>query len=704
VSKAHHVTCQSPDRALLCEPEKPSDTEIMSRDEPCSPRPRKRGSAPRVATPAYCLLLTAHCLFLPHPSALTTPLASPPVLAYLTTVSYQVFARKYRPQIFDDVLGQDHVVQTLKNAIQQRRLAHAYLFVGPRGTGKTSTARILAKALNCVHGPTPTPCGVCDSCREIALGISLDVLEIDGASNNSVDQVRELRENVRFAPVRGRYKVYIIDEVHMLTQQAFNALLKTLEEPPQHVIFVFATTEPHKVLPTILSRCQRFDLHRIPPRVIAEHLNFIATQEGVTLSAAASNAIAAAADGGLRDAESMLDQLVAFCGTSIDEQQVLEVFGLTAEQVVLDLSQAIITRESTKALQLIQAQQEAGKDLSKLLSDLLNFLRSLLIAQVDASSLQDEQSEKAKAVTADLKARLSTGQLLRLMEILSEVEPTLKWATNKKLHLELAIIRAVQSLAEVGFDQVLDALEELRQGPSNRTPREKVESAAVVIEPARTMGTPDFAPSSKLPDATSGRLGTSENAGNAEAQPERVSEKRTPIADENTTVEGVRMPETPVIEPEMAGTSSSSPEVGTQTVETKADERELSPAGTPDLNQLWTNIVMEVRKSRPLIQQYFTVAVPITLLHHELRLGFSSQHGMAMETLLRPNNRKYIEQLLTERLGEPTSIRGETRDDLVPIVFPEKTEPTTNAEDNFKNDPLIQKALEIFQAEIQAAD
>ena len=625
-------------------------------------------------------------------------------------MSYQVFARKYRPQIFDDVLGQDHVVQTLKNAIQQRRLAHAYLFVGPRGTGKTSTARILAKALNCVHGPTPTPCGVCDSCREIALGISLDVLEIDGASNNSVDQVRELRDNVRFAPVKGRYKVYIIDEVHMLTQQAFNALLKTLEEPPQHVIFVFATTEPHKVLPTILSRCQRFDLHRIPPRVIAEHLNFIATQEGVTLAAAAANAIATAADGGLRDAESMLDQLVAFCGTSVDEHQVLEVFGLTAEQVVLDLSQAIVTRESTKALHLIHAQQEAGKDLSKLLTDLLNFFRSLLIAQVDAGSLQDEQSEKAKAVTASLKTKLNTGQLLKLMEILSEVEPTLKWATNKKLHLELGVIRAIQSLAEIGFEQVLDALEGLRQDPANPRPTGKSGTAPLVIQPARTPGTPKTPASpTKLTEFQT----TGTKSENAKTEHERVAETRPAIAEENIPVE----------EAETVGTSSRSSEakpeitaeIETETrveatpeikTETKPDEQELIPSASaePDLNQLWIDIVAEVRKSRPLIQQYFTAAVPVSLLHNELRLGFGSQHGMAMETLMRPNNRKYIEQLITERLGKPTSIRGETRDDLAPIVFPAKTEAATNPETDFKNDPLIQKALEIFQAEIQAAD
>ena len=202
-------------------------------------------------------------------------------------MSYQVFARKYRPQTFDDLVGQAHVTRTLKNAVEQNRLAHAYLFVGPRGIGKTSTARILAKALNCVNGPTTTPCGDCDSCKEITQGNSLDVLEIDGASHNGVEQVRELRDNVRYVPSKGHFKIYIIDEVHMLTSAAFNALLKTLEEPPPHVKFIFATTEPQKVLPTILSRCQRFDLHRIPANLIADHLQYIAGEENVTLEPAA---------------------------------------------------------------------------------------------------------------------------------------------------------------------------------------------------------------------------------------------------------------------------------------------------------------------------------------------------------------------------------------------------------------------------------
>lgn len=243
-------------------------------------------------------------------------------------MSYQVFARKYRPQLFEEVLGQDAVVRTLRNAIKSGRLAHAYLFVGPRGVGKTSTARILAKALNCVNGPTETPCGQCDPCREIAAGISLDVLEIDGASNNGVEQVRELRENVRFLPTRGQFRIYLIDEVHMLSGPAFNALLKTLEEPPPHVKFLFATTEAHKLPATIISRCQRFDLQPIRDEVAAQHLLSIAKQENVVLDPAAAEVIARASEGGMRDAESMLDQVVSFCGDKVTEADVLSILVL----------------------------------------------------------------------------------------------------------------------------------------------------------------------------------------------------------------------------------------------------------------------------------------------------------------------------------------------------------------------------------------
>src|SRR3982751_6474078 len=284
--------------------------------------------------------------------------------------------------MFDDLVGQSHVSRTLKNAVAQNRLAHAYLFVGPRGVGKTSTARILAKSLNCIKGATVTPCGVCDNCREIAGGNSLDVIEIDGASNNSVEDVRQLRENVRYAPAKGRYKIYLIDEVHMLSSAAFNALLKTLEEPPQHVKFFFAPTEPQKVLATILSRCQRFDLHRIPANLIAQHLQFIAANEKITLDPAAAHAVARGADGGLRDAESMLDQLVAFCGETIDESDVLNVFGFTSEQTVAEFTGRILRGETAEALALLDEQMAAGKDMMTLMSNLITHLRDLLVFKV----------------------------------------------------------------------------------------------------------------------------------------------------------------------------------------------------------------------------------------------------------------------------------------------------------------------------------
>src|SRR3954447_12816616 len=265
-------------------------------------------------------------------------------------MSYQVIARKYRPQRFNDVVGQEHVTNTLSHAIEQNRIAHAYLFCGPRGTGKTTVARIFAKCLNCTGGPKAEFDDSDPRCREIAEGRSLDVLEIDGASNRGIEEIRELRDTVKYAPASSAFKIYIIDEVHMLTKEAFNALLKTLEEPPAHVKFMFATTEPEKVLPTILSRCQRFDLRRIPVALIVQHLGQIAKLEKVEIDDAALYAIARGADGGMRDAECALDQLISFCGSKIVEEDVLSMFGLAAQSQILALSRAILTGNAEAAL------------------------------------------------------------------------------------------------------------------------------------------------------------------------------------------------------------------------------------------------------------------------------------------------------------------------------------------------------------------
>jgi DNA polymerase-3 subunit gamma/tau len=392
-------------------------------------------------------------------------------------VSYEVFARKYRPQTFDDLVGQAHVSRTLKNAVAQNRLAHAYLFVGPRGTGKTSTARILSKSLNCINGPTITPCGKCDNCLEIAAGNSLDVLEIDGASNNGVEQVRELRDNARYAPAKSRFKIYIIDEVHMLTSAAFNALLKTLEEPPPHVKFIFATTEPQKVLATIVSRCQRFDLHRIAVNLIADHLQFIAGKEKIKLEATAAHAIARGAEGGMRDAESMLDQLVAFCGENIAEADVLSVFGFTSQQTVADFTDKILRGATADAVQLLHDQSEAGKDMMRLMADLISYLRDLLVFKVKPDALdEDADVDLRKSLTAQADL-VQTDRLLELIDQFADAEGRMKWAPNKKLHFEVAVIKAIQSLGQTTLDEVIERLGELRDG--------KTVSPAKAAAPAR---------------------------------------------------------------------------------------------------------------------------------------------------------------------------------------------------------------------------
>src|SRR3954470_13199056 len=365
--------------------------------------------------------------------------------------SYQVIARKWRPQTFDDVVGQDHVVRTLKNAITRQRIAHAYLFVGPRGTGKTSTARIFAKALNCTGGPKADFDVNDPACQAIAEGSHLDVIEIDGASNNGVDQVRDLRETARYAPAQGRFKVYIIDEVHMLSTAAFNALLKTLEEPPPHVKFVFATTEGQKVLPTILSRCQRFDLKPIPSELIIERLKKIGVDEKIKVTDAALACIARMADGGMRDAQSIFDQMISFCGAEIAEPDVLDVYGLVAADKIADLAGALAAGDHRKIVAIVDDCDASGRDLVRLLADLQALVRTALLDAIGKGGKTDQLG----------CVSMTTEQLTRMLDGLREGEGQVKLGLAEKINFEVTLLKAVEASRARAIDSLIKELSAL---------------------------------------------------------------------------------------------------------------------------------------------------------------------------------------------------------------------------------------------------
>ena len=549
-------------------------------------------------------------------------------------MSYEVFARKYRPQTFDDLVGQTHVSRTLKNAVAQNRLAHAYLFVGPRGIGKTSTARILAKSLNCIKGPTVTPCGECDNCREIAAGNSLDVIEIDGASNNSVEDVRQLRENVRYAPAKGRYKIYLIDEVHMLSAAAFNALLKTLEEPPEHVKFIFATTEPQKVLPTILSRCQRFDLHRIPANLIAQHLQLIAGKEKITLESAAAHAIARGAEGGLRDAESMLDQLVAFCGEKIGESDVLNVFGFTSEQTVVDLTGRILRGETPDAIDLLHQQSESGKDMIRLMSDLIAYLRDLLVFKAKPDALKEDVDldvQKSLAAHAEL---IPTDRLLDLIDQFAGAEGRMKWAPNKKLHFEVAIIKAIQTLGQATLDEVIERLGELRDGKTNTQKESSPVVAGGPVQPVAGIG-----------DA-GGQRSSATKAGitNPGYSAARVEEKTAPINSE----------------------------------------------------EIWQHVLTRI-PAKSFLRTLSELVRPIGIDGSNFLLGHAPDDKPKVEALASANNRRQLETLLSEASGRDWSVKFVAKDGIRP-----STADAAKPAESFKDDPLIQQAIELFKAQVKS--
>ncbi len=585
-------------------------------------------------------------------------------------MSYQVIARKYRPQCFAEVVGQEHVTQTLSNAITAGRIAHAYLFCGPRGTGKTTIARIFAKALNCTGGPK-ADFDVADvRCVEIADGRALDVLEIDGASNNGVEQVRELRETCKYSPAAGKFKIYIIDEVHMLSSAAFNALLKTLEEPPAHVKFLFATTDPQKVLPTILSRCQRFDLRRIPNKLIVQHLASIAQTEKVKIDDAALHGIARGADGGMRDAESTLDQLISFCGETIEENDVLSMFGLTARSQILALSGAILTGDAERALCELNSLANGGKDLARLLADLLNHFRNLLVYQVSKGDLSLlEISEAEKTVLAEQSKLATTDAFARILETLTDAEGRLRDAASKKILLEVALLKAIQAVRAVSLDAVLKQLQQLRaEGEGTASPA--LPSSATVTRASLIAETPPPAYTAPRPSQTSSTVSA----------------------------------------PAPAAPEPPSPTIATSPVS--------------DLNLLWPQLLEAIGRASQFTRSYLIEAHPVSFMKETLIIGFDPEFADHLSLVDNPKNHALIQTKLRE-LGHahatvkfakserplgfnappptasaaPTTAAAAVTKSAVTEPPKKKTTAPVSMEE-FKEDALIKQALEVFKGQI----
>jgi DNA polymerase-3 subunit gamma/tau len=383
-------------------------------------------------------------------------------------MSYLVLARKWRPQIFEDVVGQRAITQTLQNAILQKRVAHAFLFTGARGVGKTSTARILAKALNCGAGPQANPCNQCTTCQEISSGVSIDVIEIDGASNRGIDEIRELRESVRYTPAKSLYKIYIIDEVHMLTREAFNALLKTLEEPPSHVIFIFATTEPHKIPATILSRCQRYDFKRIPLREIIGNLKRIVEEEKVQISQRGFFAIAQEAQGSLRDAQSLLDQVISYAGKEIQDEAIAEVLGLIDRKVLYDTLEAIAGRDAERCMEIVEHIYQYGVDLQHYCRELLQYLRNLILMKVsEHPEALMELPEEELEILKKQAGRFQLDHLSHLFSLLLKGEEEVAQSTFPRTMLEMTLIRMATLRPVIFIDDILKKLEALGERSSS---------------------------------------------------------------------------------------------------------------------------------------------------------------------------------------------------------------------------------------------
>jgi len=564
-------------------------------------------------------------------------------------MSYLVLARKYRPKTFAEVVEQAHITRTLTNAISTGRVAHAILFSGPRGTGKTTVARILAKAMNCKEGPTAEPCNVCGSCAEITAGHAVDVFEIDGASNNSVDQVRELRENIKYMPAHSAFKIYIIDEVHMLSTPAFNALLKTLEEPPPHVMFMFATTEPHKIPITILSRCQRHDFRRIGLASISKHMAWICTQEGFEIGGQSLALIAREAGGSLRDALSLLDQIMTCARGKIEHEQVLSILGVIDRKMIYDLAAAILAADIPVVFDLLDDIYDRGHDMKKLYADLLEHFRNLLVAAlgkkvdklVDLPAGEVEQLIKQAGL-------FPQGTLNQIFDLLFREEPSIRLSPQPKLALEMALVRVLYTKPALPIDVLIDKLDDLRQEilPSSQRQANGVrslEKSNVGRSAVESNLEADFSGHSRLPHPADGS--------------------------KNEAVET---------------------EAAAQAVASAAGSAESQTA-------VWQRILQQVARDNPSLAANLAKCRIKKIADHALEIEVPG-NGFTMKMIQREKNMAVLNRICEDILGRPHEIKF--TNDSTPEDNKRKKKTAAKLKQKAISHPLVADAIEIFDGKL----
>jgi DNA polymerase-3 subunit gamma/tau len=585
----------------------------------------------------------------------------------ISEMTYIVLARKWRPMTFEDVVGQDHVTQILMNALKNKRIAHAYIFAGPRGVGKTTTARLLAKAVNCEVQPAVNPCNKCASCKSITDGHSMDVIEIDGASNRGIDEIRNLRENIRFAPASSNYKIYIIDEVHMLTKEAFNALLKTLEEPPSHAIFIFATTEIHKVPLTILSRCQRFDFKRIALKKIQDLLQTIVKAEKIKIEKEALFLISRKADGSMRDAESILDQMISFGSGKLNAEMVRQTLGLIDQEIYFNFTDLLKEHQTEKILEYASQINTTGHDLVDYLHGLQEHFRNILLAKSEETSKIIDASDLYKDRYQETAKNFDEKDIIHFVQILLNAEPNLKYSTFPELNLEMVLLKIAFKPSSSHLEELIAFIEKVKKKPEliksefNDSNLHSEVKSAKIKEKVKSYD-----------ESASGGRGKSELT--PQEKPEVSSQAKGLFTGLEKTL-------------------SNFQSLGKSQAEnsTKKPEKELTLG---EIQAKWEKIVETVRSQKIALGSFLQEGVPFEIENGKVIVAYDQQSSFHQEHV--EKNKRVIEEIIKQEFDVPIQIGFKSIDFQKAGIQKQPRTPEEVLSDIKNKEPIIRKIIEVF--------